>query len=91
MTVTQMNESVYGLCFNTQDTLMQHTGIRKAFIQTLDREALLPAPGRDLCGGGHYFPEMTLYGEHYREAAGSDLILTEDPNAVSAAASALRS
>lgn len=92
MTVARMNAATYGLCFNTSDELMKHTAIRKAFIQTLSRDALLSKLPEGMTAADDIIsPEMLLSGTCYRDAAGSGLLLPEDSGAATAAASVLRS
>lgn len=40
-TITSFQDTTWGLCFNTNDNLMKESTIRKAFIQTLNRESLI--------------------------------------------------
>lgn len=35
-TITSFQDTTWGLCFNTNDSLMKESTIRKAFIQTLN-------------------------------------------------------
>ena len=92
MALTRMNTSTYGLCLNTADDLMKHPEIRKAFLQTLDRETLLSKiPDGMTAADDIISPEMTLSGSNYREAAGSGFLLPEDLEAAASANTVLQS
>lgn len=88
--ITQSMDAVWGLCFNTQDDLLKHTDVRKIFIETLSRESLLGCLPPHASAANDIIPEICQWnGENYREQAGSDLYLKEDPKAISSLSNVL--
>lgn len=90
LSVSHFEDTVTGLIFNTSDSVMQHLGIRQAFLQSLDRDRLLEnLPPHTRAASDIIFPEMTLLGQNYRLSVGSDFYLKHDTSALQKASSAL--
>lgn len=76
-------DAVWGLAFNTQDSLMKNVDIRKLFVQTLPRENLLENLPANATAANDIIPSTFLWnGESYREQAGSNLYLKQDDSIV---------
>lgn len=89
-TISASQEITWGLCLNTQNTVLQSTAVRRAFLQTLNRESLLQyIPAGCTTADDIITPDMTFLGKNYRSFAGEDYYLRQDVTAVSAALSAL--
>lgn len=80
--ITQPMDAVWGLCFNLEDDLLSHQQIREIFVRTLSRENLLEYLPTHASVANDIIPDTFLWnGESYRKQAGSNLFLTEDPQA----------
>ena len=78
-TILSMQDTTWGLCFNTQNEYMKNPDLRKAFIQSLDRAELLKyLPENTTAADGIIPPETTLEGKTYRTLAGPAYILEQD-------------
>ena len=72
-TITSFQDTTWGLCFNTNDSLMKESTIRKAFIQTLNRESLMQyIPSGCTQANDIIPPDMTFMGTNYRTEAGGN-------------------
>lgn len=70
-TVTGFEDTTWGLCFNTQDEVMQNLNIRKAFTQAFSREKVLAHLPEGATAAENIIPPDTkLFGHDYRELAG---------------------
>lgn len=79
--LTSFADTTWGLCFNTQDPYFQHLDLRKSFVQSLDRAALLSSlPAQYAPYDGIVAPQTTLAGKNYRELAGGGFYLPFDEN-----------
>ena len=82
-TITSFQDTTWGLCFNTNDSLMKESTIRKAFIQTLNRESLMQCiPSGCTQANDIIPPDMTFMGTNYRTEAGGNFYLKQDDSAV---------
>lgn len=82
-TITSFQDTTWGLCFNTNDSLMKESTIRKAFIQTLNRESLMQyIPSGCTQANEIIPPDMTFMGTNYRTEAGGNFYLKQDDSAV---------
>ncbi len=91
-TITAFQDTTWGLCFNTSSELMKHTAIRKAFVQTLNRDALLRhLPKNTAIANDIINPDTTFLGQSYRSQAGSDFYLKQDDSSLQAAIAVLPS
>lgn len=76
-------DAVWGLGFNTKDTLMKNVDIRKLFVQTLPRENLLENLPANATAANDIIPSTFLWnGESYRKQAGSNFYLKQDDSIV---------
>ena len=76
-------DAVWGLGFNTQDSLMKNVDIRKLFVQTLPRENLLENLPANATAANDIIPSTFLWnGESYRKQAGSNFYLKQDDSIV---------
>ncbi len=76
-------DAVWGLGFNTQDSLMENANIRKLFVQTLSRENLLENLPANATAANDIIPSTFLWnGKSYREQAGSNFYLKQDNSIV---------
>ncbi len=74
--------STWGLCFNTKSELFQNEKIRRAFLQSLNRTAVLShLPNNCSAAGNILLPGTTLNGYDYRSTAGGPFYLKQDANA----------
>lgn len=90
-TVSSFQDTTWGLCFNTEAELMKSSTIRKAFIQTLNRDALLNyIPAGCSVADDIITSEMTFMGKNYRSIAGENFYLKQDDTAAHNVAPALR-
>lgn len=88
--ITQPMDAVWGLCFNLEEDLLSHQEIREIFVRTLSREELLEHLPPHASVANDIIPDTFLWdGESYRDQAGSNLFLTEDPQATSSLADIL--
>lgn len=90
-TITSFQDTTWGLCFNTNDNLMKESTIRKAFIQTLNRDSLLQyIPSGCTQASDIIPPNMTFMGTNYRTEAGGNFYLKQDGSAIQAIDTALK-
>jgi oligopeptide transport system substrate-binding protein len=90
-TTSSFEDTTWGLCFNTSDKLMKSSAIRKAFVQTLDRNKVLShLPEHCKTADDIITPKTTFMGSSYRKAAGSALFAKADANAVNGLPAALK-
>ncbi len=90
-TITSFQDTTWGLCFNTESALTQTAAVRRALIQTLNREALLAhIPSGCTQADDIITPDMQFMGGNYRAAAGGEFYLKQDNSVVQAAYAALR-
>ena len=76
-------DAVWGLGFNSKDTLMKNVDIRKLFVQTLPRENLLENLPANATAANDIIPSTFLWnGESYRKQAGSNFYLKQDDSIV---------
>nr|WP_319487368.1 peptide ABC transporter substrate-binding protein [uncultured Caproiciproducens sp.] len=90
-TITSFEDTTWGLCFNTQSDMMKNKNIRRAFIQSFNRAAVLKhlpknvSPANDIIT-----PMTTLMGKPYRSLANSgSFFLKQDKNAAALLAAGL--
>ncbi len=90
--IISFQDTTWGLCFQTSSEPMNQLLIRKAFVQTLDREALLEhLPKNTVVANDIINPEALFLGQSYRTQAGSNFFLKQDGHALQAALAALPS
>ena len=88
--LTFANDSTWGLCLNVQDDLFKNEGIRKLFLQTLNRENLLTyLPPNSRVADDILSPACEWNGKNYRKAAGEDFYLPQDDAILSTLSQAL--
>lgn len=89
--ITQEMDAVWGLCFNTQDALLENADVRRIFVQTLPRETLLENLPANAQAAGDIIPSTFLWnGQSYREQAGSNLYLKQDDSVTQGLSSLLK-
>lgn len=83
--ITAFQDTTWGLVFNTtqfyheEANIMRDASIRRAFLQTLDREKLLTfVPENSSPAPDIITPGTTYLGKKYRELAGSGMLLPQD-------------
>ncbi len=82
-TISSFPDTTWGLCFNTQSDLMQSSAIRKAFIQTLNRESLLTYIPTGCTVANDIIPtDMFFMGKNYRSFAGSSFYIKHDDSTI---------
>lgn len=90
--IISFQDTTWGLCFQTSSEPMNQVWIRKAFLQTLDRAALLEhLPKNTVAANDIINPEARFLGQSYRTQAGSDFYLRQDDQALQTALSLLPS
>lgn len=81
-TIVSLQDSTWGLAFNTSSDLMKNVNIRKAFVQAFDRGNILSHKPSDTTeANAILLPDTTFLGENYRQLAGSPSLLPQDSNA----------
>lgn len=76
LTIRSFEDSTWGICFNTGDEVMKNLNLRKGFLQTLDREALLShIPQRSTRADSIIGKAASVRGKSYREQAESKSVL----------------
>lgn len=89
--ILSFEDTTWGLCFNTEQELMKESYVRRAFVQTLDREAITAyLPQGCSIADDLITPGMTLMGKNYRSLAGGGFYLKQDASAVQKAYAALK-
>ncbi len=95
--VTSFQDTTCGLLFQVSESyqgggnIMAHAEVRRAFVQVLDRAALLrylpenSEPAEDIVT-----PDATYLGKSYREQAGGGMLLPQSAEAAAGAAEVLR-
>lgn len=79
--LTSFEDTTWGLCFNTQDSVFSNLNIRKSFVQSLDREYVLSKlPDNYSIANDIIVPDTSLGGQNYRSLAGGDFYLKADAN-----------
>ncbi len=74
--ITSFNDTIWGLCFNFNDPIFKNLNMRKAFIQSLDRDYVLSSlPSGSTVATDIIMDSITFEGKSYRELAGSNLYL----------------
>ncbi len=90
--ITSFQDTTWGLVFNTSSESLKDEVIRKAFIQTLDREKLLEyLPEETIAASDILSPSTVFHGSNYRQLAGSGFFLPQDASAFANAQSFLSS
>lgn len=90
-TISSFQDTTWGLCFNTESNLMKSSTIRKAFIQTLNRDTLLNyMPDGCSAANDIITSDMTFMGKNYRNSAGGNFYLKQDDSVVQAVSAALK-
>lgn len=80
-TLTSFEDTTWGLCFNTQSDLMKSTNVRKAFVQALDRAAVLKHLPKQVSAAENILaPSILLEGKDYRSRAGGPFYLKQIQN-----------
>ncbi len=85
-TLASFCDTTWGLCFNTQSQAMADAAVRRLFLQSLDRQALLSfLPTGAAAADAIVPPSAVLNGSSYRDAAATGFYLEADPDAAAAA------
>ncbi len=80
--ITSFQNSTWGLCFNTDSSLMKNVNIRKAFVQAFSRKKAIAHKPQDTTEADDILlPDTTLLGENYRKQAGGPFCLSQDASA----------
>ena len=80
--LTSFEDTTWGLCFNTQDSVFSNLNIRKSFVQSLDRDYVLSkVPDNYSVADDIIVPGTSLGGQNYRSLAGGGFYLKADANA----------
>jgi len=92
LSVYKQLNTVWGLCFNTKDELMKLTEIRGAFVQTIDRNALISKLPPNTDNADSIIPsQMTFMGEDYRKTVNDTFLPQFDLNSINRAQATLSS
>ena len=81
-TLSSVQDTTWGLCFNTQSAIFRNLSVRRAFLQAFDRKkALSHLPKDTLAAENIILPGTTLDGANYRSMAGGPFYLKQGANA----------
>jgi oligopeptide transport system substrate-binding protein len=90
-TIASVEDTTWGLGFNVQSSLFQNEKVRRAFIQALDRSAVLAHLPADTSPAENIIlPNTRLNGQLYRSLVGGPFYLRQDENAASLLAQGLK-
>ena len=82
--ITSFDDTIWGLCFNFNDSVFKNLNMRKAFIQSLNRDYVLSSlQSGSVVANDIVMNSINFEGENYRNLAGSNLYLPEVTNAKS--------
>lgn len=82
--ITSFNDTTWGLCFNFNDPIFKNLNMRKAFIQSLNREYVLSSlPSNSEIANDIIMSSTIFEGKNYRELAGTNLYLPESSDSKS--------
>ncbi len=75
-------DTMWGLAFNTKDTLFSNTSLRLGFIKSLNREHILSSiPENCELANDIVLDGLIVNGQNFRDVAGTNLFLKQDVNA----------
>ncbi len=81
-TLSSVQDTTWGLCFNTQSSMFKNLNVRRAFLQAFDRKSVLSHLPVDTSAAENIIlPGTTLDGANYRSMAGGPFYLKQDANA----------
>jgi oligopeptide transport system substrate-binding protein len=90
-TIVSVEDTTWGLGFNVQSSLFQNEKVRRAFIQALDRSAVLSHLPSDTSPADNIIlPNTRLNGQLYRSVAGGPFYLKQSDDAASLLAQGLK-
>lgn len=90
-TFTSFQDTTWGLCFNTQSSVFKNRKARSAFLQALNRSAVLShIPTGSSAAENIILPETTLDGHLYRSLAGGPFYLKQSAQASQTLSSGLK-
>ncbi len=81
-TIASIQDTTWGLGFNTQSPLFKNEKVRRAFVQAFSRSAVLSHLPKDTAAADSVIlPKTTLDGQDYRKLAGGPFLLKQSPSA----------
>lgn len=81
-TFVSVQDTTWGLVFNTQSPIFKNEKMRLAFAQSLNRSAVLAhLPSDTQAANGILLPNTTLNGQSYRTLAGGSFLLQQSDSA----------
>lgn len=81
-TFVSVQDTTWGLCFNTQSQIFKNEKMRRAFLQAFSRKAVLAhLPKGSAAAENIILPSTTLDGQVYRTLAGGPFYLKQDAKA----------
>ena len=89
--IVSFQDTAWGLCFNVSSSLMKNANVRRAFVQSFDRNKVLShLPKNAEKAENILFPDTTFLGENYRKLAGGPYYPARDANAAQTLAKGLQ-
>lgn len=89
-TLSSVQDTTWGLCFNTQSAMFKNLNVRRAFLQAFDRQKVLShLPENTESAENIILPGTTLSGANYRAMAGGPFYLKQSANAAQTLAAGL--
>ena len=89
-TLSSVQDTTWGLCFNTQSALFRNLNVRRAFLEAFDRKKVLSHLPEDTSAAENILlPETSLDGQNYRSLAGGPFYPKQDANAAQSLAAGL--
>jgi oligopeptide transport system substrate-binding protein len=76
-----VQDTTWGLCFNTQSSLFKNENVRRAFVQAFSRSAVLSHLPKGTAAENIILPGTTLDGQIYRTLAGGPFYLKQSAKA----------
>ncbi len=89
-TLASVQDTTWGLCFNTKSALFKNLNMRRAFLQAFDRKKVLSHLPEDISAAENIvLPGTSLNGENYRSLAGGPFYPKQDADAAQTLAAGL--